>query len=54
MRRRMLMVLLGLGVLLGFGSELGHCRAHHWQERRQAMMAEWAKTCADASRTPTR
>jgi hypothetical protein len=36
MRRRLLMGLLGLGVLVGFGSELGHCHARHWQERCHA------------------
>ena len=51
MRRRFLMVLLGLGVLAGFGSELGRCHAHRWEQRRQAMMDQWAHTCVDAART---
>lgn len=52
MKRRVIMVLLALGTLGGFGSgfaSLGRCR--HWREQhRQQVMSEFARTCVDAAR----
>lgn len=49
-RRRLWMVLLGLGAVAGFGSELGRCHARHWADRRAAMMGAWDRPCMDAPR----
>jgi hypothetical protein len=50
MRRSFLIVLLGLGALLGFGSGVHHLRWHHWA-RRAAFERHVAEICVDAARS---
>lgn len=49
MRRRLGMVLLGLGVVAGYGSALAGAHCHPWQDRRQAMLDRWAQSCVHAA-----
>jgi hypothetical protein len=51
MRRRILIVLLSLGVVGGYGSALAHlvhCRGHH-QARREAFERHVAQVCTQAA-----
>ena len=51
MRRRGLMALLALGVVVGYGSGFAHlaCARHRWEDHRQQMMGEFARTCIEAA-----
>jgi hypothetical protein len=53
MRRRILIVLLGLGTLLGFGAFVHRLRQgpgpHGWQARRVAFERHVAEICSDAA-----
>ncbi|MBI5517638.1 MAG: hypothetical protein HY909_27960 [Deltaproteobacteria bacterium] len=56
MRRRILIVLLSLGVVGGFGSgiaHLAHCRGHH-RARREAFERHVAQVCTQAALDATR
>jgi hypothetical protein len=50
MRRSVLILLLGFGVLLGFGSGLRQLRWHH-SARRAAFERHVADVCVDAARS---
>jgi len=49
LKRRLIMGLLGLGVLVGYGSTLAHL-GHHRGWHRQQIMGEFARTCVEAAR----
>jgi hypothetical protein len=48
-KRRVLMILFGVGALAGFGSGF-HSMRHHACERRQAFEEHVAKVCVDAAK----
>jgi len=50
MRRPLLVFLLGLGAVAGFGSGLNELRWHRWA-RRAALERHVAEVCIDAART---
>jgi len=50
MRRPLLVFLLGLGALLGFGSGIHSLRWHSWA-RRAAFERHVAQICVDAARS---
>jgi hypothetical protein len=50
MRRPFLLLFLGLGALVGFGSGVQQLRWHHWA-RRAAFERHVAQVCVDAARS---
>ena len=52
MRRRVIMGLLALGVVGGYGSGFAHLAcARRWREHhQQQVMAQWARACTEAAR----
>jgi len=50
MRRSLLIVLLGLGAVVGFGSGIHSLRWHSWA-RRAAFERHVAEVCVDAARS---
>jgi hypothetical protein len=50
MRRPFLLLLLGLGALMGFGSGVHQLRWHQWA-RRAAFERHVAEICVDAARS---
>jgi hypothetical protein len=50
MRRPFLLLFLGLGALVGFGSGIQQLRWHRWAQRA-AMERHLAEVCIDAART---
>jgi hypothetical protein len=50
MRRPFLLLFLGFGALLGFGSGMRQLRWHHWAQRA-AFERHVAEVCVDAARS---